>query len=98
MDYRNTNVVVTGSSAGIGKATAESYMKNGADVIIHGASLKGEEVARELNEKYDSKATFIRADLAKMEQYVYTKMPRMQYLCQFLDDDTATSFSKGNTI
>ncbi|MBR5755401.1 MAG: SDR family oxidoreductase [Erysipelotrichaceae bacterium] len=78
MDYRSTNVVVTGSSAGIGKATAESYMKNGANVIIHGASLKGEEVARELNEKYDSKATFIRADLAKMEdvRYLYEESVR----------------------
>lgn len=32
-------------------------------------------------------------DLDSMIGYVYTDKPRMQYLCDFLDDDTATAFS-----
>ena len=32
-------------------------------------------------------------DLDSMIGYVYTEKPRMQYLCDFLDDDTVTTFS-----
>lgn len=32
-------------------------------------------------------------DLDSMIGYVYTKKPRMQYLCEFLDDNAETSFS-----
>lgn len=32
-------------------------------------------------------------DLDAMIGYVYTDKPRMQYLCEFLDDDTAVTFS-----
>lgn len=32
-------------------------------------------------------------DLRSMEQYIYTDMPRMKYLCAFLDSDEQTSYS-----
>ncbi|MBR4462238.1 MAG: SDR family oxidoreductase [Erysipelotrichaceae bacterium] len=73
------NVVVTGSSAGIGKASAELYMKYGANVVIHGASSKGEAVAEELNGKYEGKAVFIQADLKNMEEvrFLYEESLRL---------------------
>ncbi len=78
MDFKDMNVVITGSSSGIGKAAAESYLKYGANVIIHGASLIGEDVAREFNERYDSRAVFISADLTRMDEvrYLYEEAVR----------------------
>ena len=35
-----------------------------------------------------------RKDLKKMVEYVYTSMPRMKYLCQYLGDDLDNDFSK----
>lgn len=32
-------------------------------------------------------------DLEQMERYVYTKIPRMQYLCSFLDSDEQSNYS-----
>lgn len=32
-------------------------------------------------------------DLHSMEQYIYTNMPRMKYLCAFLDSDEQTNYS-----
>ncbi len=79
MDFRNKNVVITGSSAGIGKAAAESYMKYGANVIINGASFVGSKVAAELNDRYEGEAAFIRADLRRMEdvRYLYEESMRI---------------------
>jgi NAD(P)-dependent dehydrogenase (short-subunit alcohol dehydrogenase family) len=45
-------ILVTGSTDGIGKATAAALMSKGADVIIHGRNpKKGQNVQRELKEK-----------------------------------------------
>ena len=66
MNFSNKNIIITGSSAGIGKASAEMFMSYGANVVINGASLNGMKVAEELNSKYSSKAIFIQADISKV--------------------------------
>lgn len=71
MNFQNKNVVITGSSAGIGKACAELYMRSGANVIINGASYNGRDVAQELDERYEGKAVFIQADLSNMSDVEY---------------------------
>lgn len=68
MNFSNKNIIITGSSAGIGKASAEMFMSYGANVVINGASLNGKKVAEELNCKYSSKAIFIQADISKVEE------------------------------
>lgn len=67
MNFKNKNIIITGSSAGIGKASAELYMSLGANVIINGASCNGLKVAEELNKKYEGKAIFIQADVSKID-------------------------------
>ena len=68
MNFKNKNIIITGSSAGIGKATAELFMSCGGNVVINGSSLNGKEVSEELNKKYSSKAIFVRADVSKVEE------------------------------
>jgi NAD(P)-dependent dehydrogenase (short-subunit alcohol dehydrogenase family) len=54
--------IVTGGSSGIGEATAELFAKEGAKVIIAGASDKGQAVAERLG------VTFIKTDVALPEE------------------------------
>lgn len=68
MNFINRNILITGSSAGIGMASAELFLKSGATVIVNGASLNGEKVAEEFNEKYGGRAIFIRADVSKVNE------------------------------
>jgi len=58
-------VLITGASAGIGKAIAEEYAKYGADLILVARRLERlETIASELNERFGSKIYCIQADLA----------------------------------
>lgn len=69
MNFSNKNIIITGSSAGIGKASAELFIKQGANVIINGASLNGQKVQEELKEKYpSSKVIFVQADVSKISE------------------------------
>uniref|UniRef100_A0A914PUN4 Uncharacterized protein n=1 Tax=Panagrolaimus davidi TaxID=227884 RepID=A0A914PUN4_9BILA len=50
-DFRGKTVIVTGSSAGIGQATAIRFAKEGANVILHGRNPDGiEETKAKLKE------------------------------------------------
>ena len=61
-------VLITGASAGIGKAIAEEYAKYGADLFLVARRLERlEEVAKELQDKYGAKVYPIQADLADPE-------------------------------
>lgn len=64
------NVLVTGSSRGIGAATAELFAKNGFDVIINFNN--SESMAKELGERlktqYNSDVMIIKADVSDEEQ------------------------------
>ena len=62
-------VLVTGSSQGIGKATAESFLKEGAKVIINARNPeKLEETRRELSQKYgETKVYAFAGDMTSAE-------------------------------
>lgn len=44
-------------------------------------------------EKFEELRTAKFKDLHSMEQYIYTDMPRMKYLCSFLDSDEQTCYT-----
>jgi short-subunit dehydrogenase len=63
-------IVVTGSTDGIGKATAAELLSRGAEVIIHSRnSKKGQQVQKELKQKTgrETPDLFI-ADLSDLDQ------------------------------
>jgi NAD(P)-dependent dehydrogenase (short-subunit alcohol dehydrogenase family) len=56
-------VIITGALAGIGRAIAEAFVKNGARVVISGRDeVKGKAVEKELKAQ-GAEVTFIRADV-----------------------------------
>lgn len=67
--YENKTVIITGSSRGIGAATAEYFAKKNFNVVIN--YLTGEQEANTLKEKlineYGIKAITIKADVSKEE-------------------------------
>ncbi|HXF28266.1 MAG TPA: 3-oxoacyl-ACP reductase FabG [Chlamydiales bacterium] len=70
LDYSNEVVVVTGATAGIGKAIALSFAERGATVIAVGTNQeRGAEVVREAKEKCGRNAvTFMPADISNKAQ------------------------------
>lgn len=67
MKLKNKKVIITGSSAGIGLATASLFLKEGAYVVINGSSDNGKKVCADLKKKYGERVIFIKADVSKME-------------------------------
>lgn len=68
-DLTGQNVLITGSSKGIGKAIAEAMAAQGANVVI--SSRKGEvceEVAADINSRGGGKAVAIPANISHKEQ------------------------------
>ncbi|XP_068623751.1 3-oxoacyl-[acyl-carrier-protein] reductase FabG-like [Battus philenor] len=63
MSYVNKTVLVTGSSAGIGAATAIEYAKQGAEVVIVGRNEVNLNNVREKCESFGSKTLVIKADV-----------------------------------
>lgn len=62
--FEDSTVVVTGSTRGIGAATAERFARDGASVVVNGRSRDaGEDVVQSIEES-GGEATFVRADLA----------------------------------
>ncbi len=62
---KNQNVLVTGGTAGIGKAIAIHFAKNGAHVAIFGTNEeRGQKVVQEIKEKTSSKVLFIAVDVS----------------------------------
>jgi hypothetical protein len=63
---KNKTALITGASAGIGKALAEVFAENGFNVVLVARRLeKLQEVAATLERRYSVTATCISADLAK---------------------------------
>ncbi|QAU14092.1 SDR family NAD(P)-dependent oxidoreductase [Halorubrum sp. BOL3-1] len=67
VDCSGTQALVTGSTSGIGRATALALGRLGADVIVHGRDRSaGAAVVKDLN-TVDVDAQFIRADFASLD-------------------------------
>ena len=87
MKLKNKVVLVTGSSTGIGKATALAFAKEGAKVIINSKSDSkgGEEIVKEIK-KLKTQAIYIRADVsdeeavARMFQEIIKQFGRLDIL------------------
>lgn len=68
-DYFNDkNVLITGSTSGIGKRASKAIARRGGNVYIHGRNETGSDLAKELREKEYSKSKFFKADLSNMNQ------------------------------
>lgn len=64
MNFTNKNVVITGGSAGIGLATAKTFIQHGANVLITGRNDDSlQKAAAEIN---SSKLTTIVSDISKL--------------------------------
>jgi 3-oxoacyl-[acyl-carrier protein] reductase len=66
MKFQDKVALVTGASRGIGRATAEEFAKNGANVVINYQNSKenAEKLAVELQQKYNVKAIAVQADIS----------------------------------
>ena len=69
MKLQGKKALVTGASAGIGRAIAWAYAQEGADVAIHynSSSEAAEELRQEMVQSFGTKAICIRADLGSDE-------------------------------
>ncbi|MDE1859520.1 MAG: SDR family oxidoreductase [Candidatus Micrarchaeota archaeon] len=66
MDLKNKVVIITGSSSGIGKATALRFVREGAKVVInYSVNKKGGEETLDEIKKEDGKAILIKADVSQ---------------------------------
>lgn len=61
------NVVITGSSSGIGLGIAEAFAKNGDNVVFNGLESNGAEIAAGIGKKYGVKTAFKNANLMTPE-------------------------------
>lgn len=67
MSFKDKVVIITGGASGIGAATAESFCREGAKVIIADLSDSGTDFSKELNQKgYQS--AFFKIDVTDIEQ------------------------------
>ncbi|WP_368974233.1 SDR family NAD(P)-dependent oxidoreductase [Caldifermentibacillus hisashii] len=68
MKLKDKVAIVTGASAGIGKATAELFIKEGAKVVLTDIKeVEGQKVASEIG----SEAIFIKHDVAKEDDWIH---------------------------
>lgn len=65
MDLKNKTIIITGSSSGIGEATAYLFAKNGANVVVNSNlnSEAGEKVVKKIKED-GGKAIYFQADVS----------------------------------
>ncbi len=61
------NVLITGSTSGIGLGIAEAFAKNGDNVIFNGLEEDGAEIAKSMGEKYGVKTVFKNSNLMTPE-------------------------------
>ncbi|TKB43811.1 3-hydroxybutyrate dehydrogenase [Thalassotalea mangrovi] len=67
---RGKVALITGSTSGIGLATAHVLASNGADIVLHGlmSEAEGQQLAQQFIQQYKVRALFDDADLTCVEQ------------------------------
>lgn len=66
LGLKGKNILITGSTSGVGQASAEIFAMEEANVIISGRNReKAEEIATDIQKKYGGKAIALPADLAE---------------------------------
>lgn len=67
MSFTNKVVIITGGASGIGEATVEAFVKEGAKVVIADLSQSGQELSDKLNAE-GFKTAFFRIDVTDRQQ------------------------------
>lgn len=60
--------LITGSTSGIGLGIAESFAKNGYNIMFHGLEANGPQIAEDIGKKYTVKVKCSNADLRRGDQ------------------------------
>lgn len=97
IELKGCNAIVTGSTAGIGRATAEGLVRAGASVIINGRGHERvDESARQMRESFpESEISGIAADLstAKGAEAFFTQAPDADILVNNLGTAVLRDFA-----
>ena len=82
----NRNVLITGSTSGIGLGIAEAFAKNGDNIVFNGLETNGAEIAASIGEKYGVKTVFKNSNLMTPEgvqeliDFAYSEMGSIEVL------------------
>ncbi|OJJ19236.1 short-chain dehydrogenase [marine bacterium AO1-C] len=68
MEFQDKVVLITGAGSGIGRAAALMYAKEGGQVVVSDINPKGGEETVKMITEAGGKATFIAANVAKLEE------------------------------
>ena len=69
LKLENKTVLVTAASSGIGKATAELFLEEGANVAICSSNIKKlEKTSKEILEKYAKEIFFVKCDINNLDE------------------------------
>ncbi|KEY19909.1 3-hydroxybutyrate dehydrogenase [Kaistella antarctica] len=80
------NVLITGSTSGIGLGIAEAFAKNGDNIVFNGLEENGAEIAKSIGEKYGVKTVFKNSNLMTPEgvqelvDFAYAEMGSVEVL------------------
>ena len=80
------NVLITGSTSGIGLGIAEAFAKNGDNIVFNGLEENGAEIAKSIGEKYGVKSVFKNSNLMTPEgvqelvDFAYSEMGSVDVL------------------
>lgn len=80
------NVLITGSTSGIGLGIATAFARNGDNIVFNGLEENGEEIAKSIGEKYGVKTVFKNSNLMTPEgvqeliDFAYSEMDSLQVL------------------
>ena len=80
------NVLITGSTSGIGLGIAEAFAKNGDHIVFNGLETNGAEISKSMGEKYGVKTVFKNSNLMTPEgvqelvDFAYSEMGSIEVL------------------